>query len=178
MTSAQTWKASVLAGSILGGGHLMAAKVEQVADPVMGGQEALRLAGRLETPHLPLSPLCRLVRVLRPFVQPLVLPVLNQRHPRALGRAITRQLVGDHDPKCPALLLKQLVHQALGGVHVAPALHQDVQHRPGLVNRAPQPVLHARDRQYDFIEVSHASSHGQPAADLVRERLAELQPLH
>ena len=32
-------------GSILGGGHLMAAKVEEVADPVVGGQEALRLAG-------------------------------------------------------------------------------------------------------------------------------------
>ena len=32
-------------GSILGGRHLMAAKVEEVADPVVGGQEALRLAG-------------------------------------------------------------------------------------------------------------------------------------
>ena len=32
-------------GSILGGGHLMAAKVEEVADPIVGGQEALRLAG-------------------------------------------------------------------------------------------------------------------------------------
>jgi len=32
-------------GSMLGGGRLMAAKLEQVADPVMGRQEALRLAG-------------------------------------------------------------------------------------------------------------------------------------
>ena len=32
-------------GSILGGGHLMAAKVEEVVDPVVGGKEALRLAG-------------------------------------------------------------------------------------------------------------------------------------
>jgi len=32
-------------GSILGGGHLMAAEVEKVVDPVMGGQETLRLAG-------------------------------------------------------------------------------------------------------------------------------------
>jgi len=32
-------------GSILGGGHLMAAKQEEVVDPVVGGQEALRLAG-------------------------------------------------------------------------------------------------------------------------------------
>ncbi len=32
-------------GSILGGRHLAAAEVEEVVDPVMGGQEALRLAG-------------------------------------------------------------------------------------------------------------------------------------
>ena len=32
-------------GSILGGGHLMAAEVEEVVDPVMGGEEALCLAG-------------------------------------------------------------------------------------------------------------------------------------
>jgi len=35
-------------GSILGGGRLMAVKLEQVADPVMGRQEALRLAGYLK----------------------------------------------------------------------------------------------------------------------------------
>ncbi len=32
-------------GSILGGGHLMAAEVEEVVDPVVGGKETLRLAG-------------------------------------------------------------------------------------------------------------------------------------
>lgn len=34
--------------SILGGWNMVAAEVEEVADPVVGGQEALRLAGRLE----------------------------------------------------------------------------------------------------------------------------------
>ena len=51
-------------GSILGGRHLVAAEMEEVADPVVGGEEALCLARRLETLHLPLSPSCRLVRVL------------------------------------------------------------------------------------------------------------------
>jgi hypothetical protein len=32
-------------GSILGSGHLMTAEVEEVVDPVVGGQEALCLAG-------------------------------------------------------------------------------------------------------------------------------------
>jgi len=35
-------------GSILCGGHLMAAEVEQVVDSVVGGKEALCLARRLE----------------------------------------------------------------------------------------------------------------------------------
>ena len=34
-------------GSILNGGHLVAAKPEQSVDPVMGGQDARGLAGRL-----------------------------------------------------------------------------------------------------------------------------------
>jgi hypothetical protein len=32
-------------GSILGGGHLMAAELEKVVDPVVGGEEAWCLAG-------------------------------------------------------------------------------------------------------------------------------------
>jgi len=42
-------------GSILGGGHLMAAEQEEVVDPVMGGEETLRLARRLEALHLSFS---------------------------------------------------------------------------------------------------------------------------
>src|SRR3954467_9077934 len=41
-------------GSILDGGDVVAAEVEQVIDPIVGGEEALSLAGRLEALHLPL----------------------------------------------------------------------------------------------------------------------------
>ena len=61
------------------------------------------------------------------------------------------------------------------GTSVATALNQDVQHHPGLVDRAPQPVLHACDRQHNLVQAPFVSSRGQPAANLVRERLAELQ---
>ncbi len=43
---------------MLGGWNVMAAEQEKVVDPIMGGQEALRLAGWLEPFHLPLSPSC------------------------------------------------------------------------------------------------------------------------
>ena len=122
-------KGSGPGGSILGGWNLVSAEQEEVVDPVVGGQEALCLPSRLEALHLPLSPSRGLVRVLRPVVKPFVLPVLDRGHHRALCRPVTRQLIRDHDTKCPALPLEQLAHQALGGLRVAPALHQDVNRR-------------------------------------------------
>src|SRR3954454_10189629 len=56
-------------GSILAGGAVIAAEVGQVVDPVVGGEEALGLARRLEPLHLPFSPSRRLMGILRPVVQ-------------------------------------------------------------------------------------------------------------
>src|SRR3954469_20313272 len=42
-------------GSILGGGAVIAAEVEQVVDLIVSGEEALSLAGGVEALHLPLS---------------------------------------------------------------------------------------------------------------------------
>ena len=89
----------------------MAAEVKKVADPVVGGEETLRLADWLELLHLPFSSSRRLVRVLHPV----------------------------------------------------------------LVRRAPEPVLHARDRQHHLVEVPLVASNRQPAADLVGKHLPKLQ---
>ena len=164
-------------GLILGSRHFVAAEQEKVVDPVIGGQETLCLAGRLEPLRLPLSSSRGLVRRLRPVIQPLVLPVLDRGHHLTLDRPVARQLVGHHDTRRPALPLQQLAHQALGGLRVAATLHGNVQHHPGLVDRAPQPILYAGDRQHDFIHVPPVPSRGQPTADLACERLPELQRL-
>ena len=95
-------------GAILDGRHLMAAEQEEVVDFVMGGKEALCLAGRLEPLHLPLSSSSRLVGVLRPVVQSFVLPVLDGGHHLSLRSAVTGELVGDHDARRAALPLQQL----------------------------------------------------------------------
>jgi hypothetical protein len=55
-------------GSVLGGRAVIAAEVEEIVDPVMGGEEALGLAGRLEPLHLPFSPSRRLMGILRSIV--------------------------------------------------------------------------------------------------------------
>ena len=46
---------------MLSGSDMIAAEVEQVINLVVGGEEALRLAGRFKLLHLPLSSACRLV---------------------------------------------------------------------------------------------------------------------
>ena len=74
---------------------MIATEMEEVVDLIMGGEEALRLAGRLEPLHLPFSPSGRLMRILGPIVEALVPAVLDTRHHLALGSAVARQLVGD-----------------------------------------------------------------------------------
>jgi len=47
--------------SELGGSDMIATEIKQVVDLIVGRQEALRLAGRFELLHLPLSSARRLV---------------------------------------------------------------------------------------------------------------------
>jgi hypothetical protein len=116
-----------------------------------------------------------LVRVLGPVVQTFVLAVLDLGHHLPLGRPITRELVGDHDPWRPALPLQQLPQQALGGPPVAPALDQHVEHHPDLVHGTLKPVLYPNDFDCDLVEVLLVSGAGQTLPDPVGELLAELE---
>ncbi len=55
---------------------------------------------------------------------------------------MTRELIGDHDPRRPALPLQQLPQQALRCPLVALALHQHIEHHAGLVHGTPEPSGH------------------------------------
>src|SRR5215211_4273269 len=101
-------------------------------------------------------------------------PMLDRGHHLTLGGAVARQLVRDQDARGPALLLQKLAKQTLGGLLVAPALDQNVEYDPILVDGPPEPVLLAADHQAHFVEVPLVSRTGQPAPDLVGEGLAEL----
>src|SRR4051794_6157580 len=115
------------------------------------------------------------MRILGPIVEPLVPAVLAPGHQLPLRGGIARQLVRDHDPRRPALALEELAEQALGRSLVAPALDEDVEHEAVLVDGPPQPVLLAGHPDLDLVQVPLVTGTGQPAADLVREPLAELQ---
>src|SRR3954466_14907745 len=103
-------------------------------------------------------------------------PVLDRGYDLTLGGAVAGELVRDHDTRDPALLFQQLAEQALGGLFVPPALDQDVEHDPILVDRSPKPMLLAADHQAHLIQVPFVARTGQPAPDLVGEGLAELAP--
>ena len=107
---------------MLGGSDVIATEVEEVIDLVVGGEEALRLTGRFELLHLPLSAARRLVRVFRSVVQSLVLAMLDAGHDLSFGRTVAGELVGDHDARWPHLLLQQFAQQPLGRLLVASAL--------------------------------------------------------
>src|SRR3954454_22016747 len=148
--------------------------MEQVVDLIVGREEALGLAGRLEALHLPLASSGRLVRILCSVIQALMPPVLDRGHHLTLGGAVAGQLVRDHDTRGPALLFQQLAEQALGGLLVPPALDENVEHDPILVDSPPEPMLLAADHQAHFVEVPLVARAWQPAPDLVGEVLPEL----
>lgn len=140
-------------GAVVGCRQEVAGQAEEVVDLIMGGQEALGMPGRLEPFHLPFSPPCWLVRVFRPVVEAVVLAVLDARHDLPLRRAVGAQLVGDHDPRSPALPLQQLAEQPLGRLPVSPALDQNVEHDAVLIHGAPEIMRLAGDLERLFVDV-------------------------
>jgi hypothetical protein len=54
---------------MLSGSDMIAAEMEEVVALIVGCEEALRLAGRFELLHLPLSSARRLVRILGGVIQ-------------------------------------------------------------------------------------------------------------
>src|SRR4051812_3639739 len=79
------------------GSKAMAAELEVVVDPAVGGQKALCLTGRFEPLHLPFSSSRRLVRYFGAVVKISDLWVFDTWQDLALG-GVALQLVGDDGP--------------------------------------------------------------------------------
>lgn len=73
-------------------------------------------------------------------------------------------------------LLQQLARESLGGgLRITPALHENVEHDPVLIDGAPEPVCYTGNLDDDLIPVPLVARTRQPAPDLIGRRLAELQ---
>src|SRR4051812_13295101 len=134
-------------------GILVAATGEEVGDLIMDRQKPLHLPRRLEALHDPLASSRWLMPILCPVVEPFVLAVLDARHDLPLGGGVAAQLVGEQHTRRLSLLLQQFAQQAFGGLLIAPALDEDVENKPLLVDRTPEPVLLAGDGNDDLIKV-------------------------
>ncbi len=59
---------------------------------------------------------------------------------------------------------------------VSSALDQDVENEAILTDSAPEPMLCARDRDNDFVQMPFVTASGCALADPIGERLAEFPP--
>jgi hypothetical protein len=72
---------------------------------------------------------------------------------RPLGRTITLERVGHHDPRRAGLPFQERAKQVLGRSLVASDLDQRVEHETLLVDGAPEPVFPAGNGEDDLVQM-------------------------
>jgi hypothetical protein len=139
--------------AVLGGGEPMASRSEMLGDGTIGGEEPLRLPGRLEPLHTPLPLAGGLMGVLRAVIEIPVLAVLHAGQYFSLGSTITFELVRDEHPRNILAALEPLTEECRGRGLVPPTLDQDIQDTTVLIHRPPEVVAFASDGQTHCIQM-------------------------
>src|SRR3954470_20350751 len=109
----------------------------------------------------------------------LVPPMFDRGHDLVFRGAVARQLVRDHHTRHAGLPLQQLAKQTLGGLLVAPALDQNVEHEAILIDRPPEPVLRSPDHQAHLASragESHPHALPEPYVTLSRHTAPDVRP--
>ena len=84
-------------------------------------------------------------------VQVFALPVFDMGQDLALRCRVALELVGYDHPRRILKPLQQLAKEPLSSFGIAPALHQDVEHDPVLVNGTPEILLLATNADEHLI---------------------------
>src|SRR6202030_1499981 len=163
------------AGPEVCGGVVVSAAGENIRDLIMGGQEALNLPRRLEPLHDPLSSSGRLMGVFGPVIEAVVLSMLDPGHDLPLGGGVALQLVSDKHTRCAPRLLEELAEQAFGGLLVTPALDENIENEPVLVDGTPEPMLLPGDADDDLIEAPPVATARRALTNAVGEFAAEFK---
>src|SRR5271157_576650 len=116
------------------------------------------------------------MRILRPIVQALVLAMFHAKAHLRSRSAVRTELVCDHHARRRDGGFQKLLHEPLRSARVSSALDQDVEHEAILIDGAPQPMLLARDRDNDFVQMPFVAASGRALADLLGEPIAEFLP--
>jgi hypothetical protein len=130
---------------VIAGRHAMPPGPEVAVDKGVRKQKSLSLPPRFESLHLSFPASRRLMRVLRAIIEVPALAVLDVRQHLALGGAVALPLVGDDYARHKLQASWQSLEEPLGGLAIAPALNQNVEHDAVLIDGAPEIVLHALD---------------------------------
>jgi hypothetical protein len=152
----------------------MAPRSEVLGNGAIRREEALRLPGRLAPLHASLALACGLVGVLRPIVERAVLAMFHAWEALALGRAVAFAFIGDDHAWDILAALEERAEELLGGVLVAPPLHQDVELYAILIHCPPQIMPFLIDRAEHFIQMPRIPWPGTPVTKGMRIGLAEL----
>ena len=101
---------------------------EKISHLIVDRSETLQLTRRLEATHHFLADPCRLVRVFRPVVQPLVLAMFDVQPQIVVRRRVAPELVGNQDTRSATMFSEQFSHEPSGRMTVPSALHQHVEY--------------------------------------------------
>jgi len=159
------------------GGQEGASGSEVLGDGTIGRKESLDLFWRLQPLHPPLSLADGLMRVLRSVVQIAVLPMFDARKNLLLRRAIATQFIGHDDPWDVLAPFQELAKESLGGLFIAPALHENIEDISLLIHCPPERVALALDRQKHLIQTPLIAGARAPTMQLLRVRLTKLATL-
>src|ERR1700710_500058 len=151
---------------------------EMLPDRPEAREECLRAFRVAKAAHAALAFACRLVAVLGAIVEPgcrFDEHVLHVRKLRDLGfgRRVAVQLIGD-DLAWHRAGAKHALEEALGGGLVTPLLHQDVEFGAVLVDRTPQQVRFASQRDEHLVEVPRATGLAPRSFHPMSKALTEL----
>jgi hypothetical protein len=149
-------------------------RAEVLRDRTIRREEALGVPGGFEPPHVPFPLARRLVGVFRPMVQVAVLPVFDARQELLLGRPVAFQPIGDDDPWHVPAAFEELAEKLLGGRLMTAPLHKDIQYTAVLIDRPPQIMASALNREKHLIEMPFVTWSGTPAPKLIRILLPKL----
>jgi len=148
--------------------------VKEVGDLIVDGQEALRLTSRLEALHDPLSPPCRLMRILCPIVQTLVLAMLEAKFHFPSRGGVGLELIGDHDARRLDGAFQELHQETTRSAGVSSLLKQNVEDEAVLIDGAPEPALLACDRNDHFVQMPFVATRRSQPADTIGKRAPNL----
>lgn len=118
----------------------------------MGGEEPLRLPGRLEPAHNFLSSSRRPVTTLNSVVEALMGPVVSVGGLMGNRLDIATQFVCHDDPWL-AELRDQPCYETLGSFGIPARLHKNIKRVTVGIDSPPEPVLYPVDRDHNFVQM-------------------------